>query len=330
MLHVMHKVRRGSHQRKTGRTFVVGFTLVELLVVISIIALLIAILLPSLKKAREQSNIVKCLAHMRAMQMGITYYSDDHSQTLPGPLHPPIYRHMNRRDGTSQFDAFPEETHLPWFLLARIGPYLSKNDKNLEFIDEVSTCPTMERLWPDSNYLKNKIAPESQSTQVNPEHSHPYHYLVNTWGTTAPSFYFGWVNIGTTWTGFVNALKGNPTAGEPLAISSGSARRPVKVDQILRTADEWSVGEAWWKEVVIRPNPLAPPQITMLGTWEVSGGNSHFPLPRKPIHSGRTAANMVYFDGHAATWRGAVDDWYDYFPANRNPNHDYFKDTTAP
>jgi len=60
-----------------------GFTLVELLVVISIIALLISILLPSLNKAREQAKAVKCAANLRAVGQGVSGYLAENNGTYP-------------------------------------------------------------------------------------------------------------------------------------------------------------------------------------------------------------------------------------------------------
>ncbi|HSI35449.1 MAG TPA: prepilin-type N-terminal cleavage/methylation domain-containing protein [Tepidisphaeraceae bacterium] len=62
-----------------------AFTLVELLVVIGIIALLISILLPSLSKAREQGNRVKCLSNMRQLGLAMQLYTGDNKGAVPRP-----------------------------------------------------------------------------------------------------------------------------------------------------------------------------------------------------------------------------------------------------
>ena len=64
-----------------------GFTLIELLVVVAIIALLVAILLPSLQRAREQAKAVVCLSQLKQIGYAIVYYIDDYNGWLPMSRH---------------------------------------------------------------------------------------------------------------------------------------------------------------------------------------------------------------------------------------------------
>ena len=61
----------------------VGFTLIELLVVIAIIALLVSLLMPSLKQAKDLARQSACLSNMRMVAMAIPQYADENDGYMP-------------------------------------------------------------------------------------------------------------------------------------------------------------------------------------------------------------------------------------------------------
>jgi prepilin-type N-terminal cleavage/methylation domain-containing protein len=69
-----------------SRCFRAAFTLVELLVVIAMIALLMAIMVPVLGRAREKARRIACMGNVRQFIVGIQAYASDFRETLPSGL----------------------------------------------------------------------------------------------------------------------------------------------------------------------------------------------------------------------------------------------------
>ena len=114
-----------------------GFTLIELLVVIAIIAILAALLLPALARAKEQAKIAQCLSNIRQVGMASVLYLGDSSDWYP----PKIARNggVTQTSWVGQAGMFGGYANITaadrW-----LTPYLVKNEPNAKV--DVARCPS--------------------------------------------------------------------------------------------------------------------------------------------------------------------------------------------
>jgi prepilin-type N-terminal cleavage/methylation domain-containing protein/prepilin-type processing-associated H-X9-DG protein len=140
------------------RTHVRGFTLVELLVVIGIIAVLVGILLPSLSKARESANTIKCSANLHAVGQAMAIYLVTYNNTFPAAY---VYQYMTLNGGSEQPTApVWGYTHWSSFIYGdRLANGAPSNGSiyTSQFGWDMFTCPSIEQggLPPTNTYVGN-------------------------------------------------------------------------------------------------------------------------------------------------------------------------------
>ncbi|MGC4030377.1 MAG: prepilin-type N-terminal cleavage/methylation domain-containing protein [Tepidisphaeraceae bacterium] len=239
----------------------VGFTLVELLVVIGIIALLISILLPSLNKARESVRGIKCKSMLRQWAMATLMYRSENRDMMP--------------DGYKYLD-----------YSAGLPKYMSKG-----FADEsVTRCPSDNeaRLGTIGLYTPATPTTPAYDYQLRDRKGDVYNPVVSI-GINVNAFSNGTVVSGGKLVG--RRVKPNTFKMLPSVTTLNSVLNSVDITKIMIFGDFQNPPENpdrpenGGKQIAV---PTVQPMFSSLGT--TSMGTIAF------RHQGR--CNAAYLDGH--------------------------------
>lgn len=270
-----------------------GFTLVELLVVIGIIAVLISLLLPSLNRARSQARNVKCLSSLRQLGLGFQQYA----QAFKGVW--PVARHeINFAGNATQpaqvvsnrwVDRIAEQiTGRPMINMASMNNGGSNGDM-MDRLREASVlwgCPEWGKATGDDALVSGDYIRIG--------------YGMNPYGRL-PDFGGGSTATDSFHRAFITAMPGNVNGGRFLKVTEYSkpsdrillADSPQDyISNSRRTRGSWLAGDIFW--------PFEPTRtIGNCHFWVDSVRHARPGAKKNDAWSTGRYVNALFCDGHA-------------------------------
>ena len=258
--------------RRPSSSRLKGFTLVELLVVIGIIAILIAILLPTLSNARRQAKTVQCASSLR--QFGIAnnmYASEQKGWCVP----------IKTAAGTNGNPSFYGTlTYIPWYMNTVMRKHLMMPVPPITQTGAAGAYSTND--WVE-NWPKGLLCPEGIVSQELKK------------GTITHSY--GWNRVTL---GYIGDQAHTRTLSQ--AFNAGLY---VKLSQVKNSAEKMQAVDGNWFYL---DGPTANTPADWRTKWNIYGdrepNGSNPPIMVEYRH--KQGANVLFYDGHV-TWMDKRD-----------------------
>jgi prepilin-type N-terminal cleavage/methylation domain-containing protein len=252
-----------------------AFSLIELLVVISVIALLLAILIPALGAARRAARLSQCVANVRSQVQLVATYANEYRDVLP-PREAFISEHVPHG-----LDTAVE----PWLInrfLARWDGQIFKGDPGYETPTGFWRCP--------------EVRPE-QDADLRWTHSGVIHYAPNQWAFS--TFFDDRINA--------RFEAASEAYGGWSVTYSGS--KPRRMGDLRRDGEIIAlIDNTTWFNYAHGHNDAHESVGVSL---DVVAGDDGFHPPNRGSHDDQKVRSAAFIDGHAGTVSSDYSYWFD-------------------